>query len=94
MSNYTLTNESHNTTSPLNDLNTLSGIRSAMEEYEKVHGTVALVVCIVGVTLNIINVVVLSHKEMVSPVNRLLQAIGESNCQSCISINISVQKCP
>ena len=49
----------------------------AMNEYGKVHGPLALTVCIFGIILNIISIAVLSDKEMVSSVNRLLQAIGK-----------------
>lgn len=56
---------------------TMSTLEEAMGEYGKYHGPLALVVCIVGVFMNLTIILVLSHKEMLSPVNRLLQAIGK-----------------
>lgn len=79
------------TTAPPN----LEGLRTAMQNYLQVHGPLALVVCIIGIVMNVINIVVLSHPEMLSPVNRLLQAIGEyshllySLCYGCRGGSVS-----
>lgn len=59
-----------------------TSLETAMTAYGKIHGPLALVVCVIGIIMNIINIVVLSHKEMVSSVNRLLQAIGELGMRS------------
>lgn len=49
----------------------------AMDKYiASIHGPLALTVCIIGIVMNIMNIAVLSDKEMLSSVNRLLQAIG------------------
>ncbi|KAF6034921.1 hypothetical protein EB796_006770 [Bugula neritina] len=47
--------------------------------YLPVHGYLSLVVCIVGILLNIIIIDILSQKEMLSAVNRLLQAIAAAD---------------
>ncbi|XP_067939685.1 G-protein coupled receptor dmsr-1-like [Watersipora subatra] len=54
----------------------LNGLRTAMAKYEHIHGPLSLTLCIIGVAVNILYILVLSHKDMLSPVNRLLQAIA------------------
>lgn len=51
------------------------------EKYPSVHGYLSLVVCLIGVPLNVSFIYILSKREMVTAVNRLLQAIG----MSCIN---------
>ena len=52
-------------------------LKLAMHRYSHIHGPLALSVCVISLVMNGINIAVLSHKEMISPINRLLQAIGK-----------------
>lgn len=54
----------------------MTSFNVAIDHYESVHGLLSLAVCIIGVTMNVINIAVLSHRDMLSSINRLLQAIG------------------
>lgn len=56
-----------------------TGLERVMGQYSSVHGPLSLTVCIIGIAMNVIIVFVLSRREMVSPVNRLLQAIGKAS---------------
>ena len=43
------------------------------QKYRGVHGYISLIVCIFGIVTNILNIVVLTRKEMnSSPINRIL----------------------
>jgi hypothetical protein len=67
---------------------TQSGLRSAEEDfcgpswaafgsaYGSVHGYTSLVVCIFGSVMNVLNLVVLARREMVSPANLILSALA------------------
>lgn len=55
----------------------VSKLQAAMDVYAKYHGPLALSACIVGVFMNLTIILVLSHREMLSPFNRILQAIGK-----------------
>lgn len=44
--------------------------------YSKVHGYTSITVCIIGSIANVINIIVLSRKEMVSPTNWVLTALA------------------
>ena len=45
--------------------------------YSPVHGYLSLALCVIGIIVNVLIIVVLFHKDMKTPVNRLLQAIGQ-----------------
>ena len=49
------------------------------ESYNSVHGYICLVICIFGAVANLLNIIVLTRKEMNgSPINRILT--GEPTC--------------
>ena len=48
-------------------------------KYREVHGYIAVVVCALGIILNILNIVVLTQKEMRSSVNWILCALAVSD---------------
>ena len=47
------------------------------DQYLTVHGYLSLTACLIGVPLNLTFILLLSKKELVTAVNRLLQAIGK-----------------
>jgi len=52
-------------------------LREVMLLYKSVHGYFSLVVCVFGTVANVLNLVVLTRKEMAStPINRILTAIA------------------
>ena len=49
----------------------------AQEHYEPIHGYLALAVCAVGTLFNLINILVLTHKDMRrNPINLILTGIA------------------
>ena len=52
------------------------------DRYKKFHGHIALVVCIFGTVANILNVIVLTRKDMSTPINRMLTALAVADMVS------------
>jgi len=46
------------------------------ENYKLLHGYIALLICLFGTVANILNLVVLTRKEMATPINRMLTALA------------------
>ncbi|KAF0289506.1 Sex peptide receptor [Amphibalanus amphitrite] len=53
-----------------------AGLNAFYLGYRKVHGYLALAVCIFGLTTNILSIVVLTRKTMVSPTNAILAGLA------------------
>ena len=54
---------------------------SSQASYLPLHGYLALVVCILGTFFNLINILVLTHKDMRSiPINLILTGIAVADC--------------
>ena len=51
------------------------------ESYQPIHGTLALLVCFLGTLFNIVNIMVLTHKDMrTNPINLILTGIAVADC--------------
>jgi len=46
------------------------------ENYKMIHGYIALLICFFGTVANILNLIVLTRKEMATPINRMLTALA------------------
>lgn len=55
------------------------------KDYGKVHGYIANVVCIFGVISNILNVIVLTRKHMITPTNCILTALAIADLLTMIT---------
>lgn len=53
-----------------------SGMTDFNKNYGEVHGYIANVVCIFGVISNILNIIVLTRKHMITPTNSILTALA------------------
>ena len=54
-------------------------------EYTKIHGYVSVIVCIFGTIANLLNITILTRKEMnVSPINRILT--GKYMVSFCLAV--------
>lgn len=56
-----------------------SGMMDLFRRYAEVHGYVSGVVCIFGVISNILNIIVLTRKHMISPTNCILTALATAD---------------
>ena len=51
------------------------------DSYTPIHGHLALIVCLLGTVFNMVNIVVLTHKDMRSnPINLILTGIAVADC--------------
>ena len=56
----------------------MEGVRAAYLPY---HGTLATMVCVLGTLSNILNILVLAHKDMrTNPINLILTGIAVADC--------------
>jgi len=55
------------------------------EWYEGVHGYISLMVCIFGIAANVMNIVVLTRKGMVTPTNSILTALATADLMTMLS---------
>ncbi|KAI0207167.1 Sex peptide receptor [Lamellibrachia satsuma] len=53
--------------------------------YQNIHGYVSILVCVFGIIANIMNIVVLTQKNMVSPTNYLLTALAIADMLTMLS---------
>lgn len=53
-----------------------AGVRAFNESYRTVHGYLALAVCVFGLTTNLLSIIVLTRKTMVSPTNAILAGLA------------------
>lgn len=53
--------------------------------YQGVHGYLSIVVCVFGILSNIINIVVLTRKPMLTPTNCILTAIAVADMMTMLS---------
>lgn len=53
--------------------------------YQEVHGYLSIVVCAFGICSNIINIIVLTRKTMITPTNCLLTAIAVADLLTMVS---------
>ncbi|XP_038215624.1 sex peptide receptor-like [Zerene cesonia] len=58
------------------DLYCVPGATNFNKAYRRLHGYIAIVICIVGSATNSINITVLSRREMVSPTNSILTGLA------------------
>ncbi|KAJ6220186.1 hypothetical protein RDWZM_005998 [Blomia tropicalis] len=49
------------------------------QQYRQVHGTLSLFVCVFGIIANVLNIIVLTRKNMVSPTNAILTGMAVSD---------------
>ena len=63
----------------------MSTLRRFSEWYEGIHGYVSLVVCVFGIAANMMNIVVLTRKGMVTPTNRILTALATADLMTMLS---------
>ena len=65
---------------PTNQLNSHSHCMDSMDNvgqsYRMVHGYISLLVCIAGIFMNILIIMVLTRKEMRTPINRMLTGLA------------------
>lgn len=55
-------------------------IRDLAQSYKRYHGYVALMVCIFGTVANVLNIIVLTRKDMVAaPINRILTGLATAD---------------
>ncbi|XP_037085678.1 sex peptide receptor-like [Pollicipes pollicipes] len=52
------------------------GVRWLRDSYRPLHGYLALVVCVFGFVANVLNIAVLTRKDMVSPTNTILTGLA------------------
>lgn len=62
--------------SPQTSYCTSAGWKDFRESYQPVHGCMSLVVCVFGSVANVINMVVLTRRSMVSPTNAILTGLA------------------
>ncbi|XP_072943737.1 G-protein coupled receptor dmsr-1-like isoform X1 [Epargyreus clarus] len=58
------------------DLYCIPGATNFNKAYSRLHGYIAIVICIVGSATNSINIAVLSRREMISPTNSILTGLA------------------
>lgn len=58
------------------DANCVSGATNFNKGYSRLHGYLAIVICIIGSATNSINIAVLSRREMVTPTNSILTGLA------------------
>jgi hypothetical protein len=59
----------------------LCNLESVKDSYLPYHGVMAMVVCGMGTVFNLLNIMVLTHKDMKSnPINRILTGIAVADC--------------
>ena len=54
----------------------LAQYKLSQEFYHPVHGWLAMLVCVLGTLFNLANILVLTHRDMRSPVNMILTGIA------------------
>lgn len=63
----------------------LSYLTTFNKWYQGVHGYLSIVVCVFGILSNIINIVVLTRKPMLTPTNCILTAIAVADMMTMLS---------
>ena len=53
--------------------------------YQGVHGYVSIAVCLFGIASNLMNIVILTRKNMISPTNHLLTALATADVMTMMS---------
>ncbi|XP_013409267.1 sex peptide receptor-like [Lingula anatina] len=59
-----------------NDCMENSTLKRFSDGYEQIHGYLSILICFVGIICNILNVIVLTRKNMISPTNYILSALA------------------
>lgn len=77
------------TTTVAMDRDKMCDLEHIAQGYKDIHGYLSLVVCLFGTIANILNIVVLTRKEMNgSPINRILtgMCVGRFFCEATLSV--------
>ncbi|XP_067144311.1 G-protein coupled receptor dmsr-1-like [Centruroides vittatus] len=55
------------------------------EKYVSVHGYISVIVCLFGILANVLNIIVLTRKDMISPTNAILTGLAVADVSVMIS---------
>jgi len=62
-----------------------SSLARFSEWYEGVHGYVSFLVCVFGIAANVMNIIVLTRKGMITPTNTILTALATADLLTMLS---------
>lgn len=84
---WTSSNTSSNASAPNDDQQNeaLAYLVIFNKWYQGVHGYLSIVVCVFGILSNIINIIVLTRKPMLTPTNCILTAIAVADMMTMLS---------
>lgn len=53
--------------------------------YSSIHGYISMIVCLFGITANVMNIIVLTRKNMISPINAILTGLAVADMMVMLS---------
>ena len=62
-----------------------TGLERFSAAYQPIHGYVSLVVCVFGIASNVMNIVVLTRRNMITATNRILTALAVADMLTMVS---------
>ena len=64
---------------------TMSSIEAFSVAYQKVHGYISIFVCLFGIMSNVVNIIVLTRKNMITSTNYILTALATADMLTMVS---------